>query len=341
MTKRLGCLALLFFIACARPRPVVEELTIEPERGEDSVIVTASAKFEMDPPNDRVRARAEAARAAALSSTDAWSIRFGRLSAPEEERLTYQKNRGVLESVVRSARISSDELQHLLSDTNITVHVVRGEGWRELTFYPGSGGRATREQQRELEAALDTWSQSVARYFTAVHHLYSYLRENPDRDRYVFAALISVNLDETPVTEDEAPLVEAVIDAMANIGDKMDAQEQSAMHLEEEADLVFNPFPARVVVNVPGEVISSEGFTAKGKSLVIEPVDLFAAITALEGKWIQPDPLAALLREERPTPEQLAEVPRKSEAVVSSSEIANAIREKLVRPRMYSVRWRD
>ena len=340
MTKRLGCLALLVFIACARPRPVIEELTIEPERGEDTVVVTAVTKFELNPQNDIARARVESARAAALSSTDAWSLRFARLSAPEEEWLTYQKSRGALEQVIHSARIPSDDLQPLLADTNITVHVVRGEGWRELTFYSGSGGRATREQQRELESALNTWSQSVARYFTALHHLYSYLRENPGRDRYVFAALIAENPDDAPVTEDETPLVDAVVDAMANIADAMDAQEARALQLEEEADLVFNPFPARVVVNVPGDVLSSEGFKAKGKELVIEPIDLFAAVSALEGRWIAPDPLAALLRDQKPTAEQLAEAPRKSEAVVSSGEIADAIREQLVHPRTYSVRWR-
>lgn len=341
MNRRLGCLILLLFVACARLRPVVEELTIEPERDEDTVVVTASTKFELNPQDEAMGARVEAARSAALSSTDAWSIRFSRLPAPEEERLTFQKSRGALASVIRSARIPSDDLQHLLSDTNITVDVLRGEGWRELTFYPGSGGRATRDQQREVEAALNVWSQSVARYFTTIHHLYSYLGENPARAEAVFAALTVDIVDEALVTEEEAPLVTAVVDAMKNIAEQMDAQENRAMHLEEAADLVFNPFPARVVVNVPGDVVSSEGFTAKGNGLAIEPVNLFAAISALEGRWIQPDPLAALLRDQRPTPTQLAAVPRKSQAVVNGGEIAGAIREQLVRPRMYSVRWRD
>jgi hypothetical protein len=339
MIKRLSCLV-LFLVACSRV-PVTEELTIEPDEDTDTVVVTASTTFELHARNDVARARVESGRAAALSATDPWSIRFARLSTPEEESVTYQKNRGALERVTRSARIPTDDLQHLLSDTNITVDILRGEGWREIAFYPGSGGRATREQQRELEATLTTWATSVARYFTAVHHLYSYLRVHPGRDRDVFAALVGNQQEEPPVTEEELPLVEAVIEAMGDIASAMDEHEGRAATLAEEADLVFNPFPARVVVRVPGEVISSEGFTAKSKELVIEPVDLFAAIAALEGRWIAPDPLAALLRDERPTPEQLAETPRKSEAVVSSSEIARAIREQLARPRGYSVRWRQ
>lgn len=339
MIKRLSCL-LVLLTACARV-PVTEELTIEPDRDTDTVVVTASMKFDLHPRNDVARARVESARAEALSGTDPWSIRFARLEVPDEERVTYQKSRGALAQVTRSARFPSDDLQALLADTNITVDVLRGEGWREISFYPGSGGRATREQQRELDLTLVRWSESVARYFTTVHHLYSYLRERPGRDRYVFAALVSENRDEAPVTEEEEPLVEAVIQAMGTLAEQMDVHEGRAATLVEEADLVFNPFPARVIVRVPGEVLSSEGFTAKGNDLAIEPVDLFAAVAALEGRWIAPDPLAALLRDERPTGEQLAAAPRKSEPVVSSSEVARAIREQLARPRVYSVRWRS
>jgi hypothetical protein len=108
-------------------------------------------------------------------------------------------------------------------------------------------------------------------------------------------------------------------------------------------DLIFNPFPARVTIRVPGDVLASEGFRKSGKSgdLVIEPIDLFAAIGELEGKWISPDPLVALLRDERPAPEDVAKLPRKSEAVVSGGEVARAIRDQLQRPRTYSVRWRS
>jgi len=330
---------LLVICACARV-PVTEELTIEPDEERDTVVVTASTTFLLNAPNDQLREQVESARAAALSNTDPWSIRFARLSTPEEERVTYQKNRGALERVIRSARIPADDLQDLLSDTNITVDVVRGDGWRELAFYPGTAGRATREQQREVEAAIAKWSESVARYFAAVHHLYRYIDEHPSRDRDLFAALVGDGKEEVPVTEEETLLADAVTQAMIAIAEEMDKQEGRAATLAEETDLVFNSFPARVVVRVPGDVISSEGFTAKDRELVIEPVDLLAALGSLEGRWISPDPLAAILRDKEPTPEQLAAMPRKSEEVVSSGEIARAIREELARPRAYSVRWR-
>jgi hypothetical protein len=317
--------------------PVTEELTIEPDEETDVVVVTASMTFLQNPPDGVLRERVESARTAAMSNTDPWSIRFARLSTPEEERVTVQKSRGVLERVTRSARIPSDDLQHLLSDANITVDVIRGEGWRELAFFPGAGGRATREQQREFDATLATWSESVARYFTAVHHLYTYLDRHPSRDRIVFEALAGEDEDQEKLdlTEEEAALAGAVVESMTAIADDVDEYEGRAATFAEEADLVFNPFPARVVVRVPGDVISSEGFTAKGKELTIEPVDLFAAISGLEGRWISPDPLAAIFRDEEVTPEQLAAAPRKSAAVVNSAEIARAIREQLARPGVF------
>lgn len=338
------CLLLVLATACSR-LPVSDELTIEPDRGRDSVLVTVTTTFSLRGGNDRTRERIEAARAAAISGTDAWSIRFGRLSMPEEERVTWQKSRGALERVTRAARIPGDDLQHLLSDTNITVDVLHGEGWSELTFYPGAGGRATRDQIRHFDGELTGWSAAVARYFSAIDDVYSYLRVNPSRARYVFAALLNekgADGAEPLVTEEELPLVEAVVAAMEEIGERMDASEGRAETFAEEADLMFNPFPARVVVRPPGEILSSEGFTAaKDGDLVIEPIDLFAAIAALEGRWISPDPLVALLRENPPPAEEVANLPRVSQKVVSSTEIAVAIREQLARPRTYTVRWRE
>ena len=328
----------VLLVSCVRP-PVTDELMIEPAKEDDTLVVTVTTKFALDPANEQVRARVDAARAAAQTQTDPWSLRFGRLDTPEEERLMIQKSRGAVERVTRSARIPSDHLQQLFSDTSITVDVLRGEDWRELTFYPGSGGRATREQQAQFDRELRVWSESVARYFTAIDHLYTYLNADPQRARYVFAMLL--NEQDAAVLEEEQPLVDAVIAAMEEIGERMDNQEGRAATFAEQADLIFNPFPARISVRTPTDVLSSEGFKSDKGELAIEPVDLFAAIAELEGRWISPDPLAALLRDDVPPSTQIAQQRRESKSVVSSTEIANAIRERLTRPRTYRVRWRD
>lgn len=345
MRNRAALTLLLFAAAACSRLPVTDEVTLEPSKYDDTMTVTVTRSFLLNAPDERIRSEVETARAAAVAGTDAWSVRFARLTTPYEERHTMEKTRGVLERVTRAARIPSDDLQHLLSDTGITVDVLRGEGWRELRLIPPSAGRATREQRDRFETTLDVWSRSVTRYFTAMHHLYRYLDEHPHRAQVMFAALLEEKgPDNLPVAvseTEEQPLLDAIAHSMDEISERMDADEAQSVLFAEEADLVFNPFPGRVVVRTPADVLESEGFAGKGNEVTIEPVDLFESLAGLEGKWIAPDPLAASLREQNVTSAQLAEAERSSTAIVSSSEVKRAIREQLVRPKMYSVRWRD
>jgi hypothetical protein len=183
----------------------------------------------------------------------------------------------------------------------------------------------------------------VARYFESLHHLYSYLDDQPQRARYVFAALVNEKGEdgsEPLVSEDEEPLVNGVLASMEAIATRLDAQQERGASLAEEADLLFNPFPARITVRVPGDVLASQGFPTEG-DLVIERVDLLSVVAELEGRWVSPDPLSLLLRDTTPTAAGMASLPRHAASVVSPGEIADAIRERMVRPRSYVVRFRD
>ena len=322
MKRRLALAALLVLAACGRP-PVRDEVTVQFHDDREDITVTAETRFERGASSQRV----EAARTAAIQGNDPWSVRFARVD-PQFDEVTFARQQGELGRVTRRIRIPAEDLQRVFSDTSITVTFMRGEGWRELSFFPGSSSRATREQTRHFDEELRSWSEEVARYFIAIDHLYDYLDEYPHRTKFVFAALLSEK--EPVVLEDEEPLLDAVIRAMERIGERMDARDDSAFTFAEEADLIFNPYPARLVVRVPRE-----------KDLVVEPVDLFETIAALEGKWISPDPLAALLKDESPTPEQLAALPRKSTSVINAAAIETTIREQLARPRNYTIRWAD
>ncbi|HUR82794.1 MAG TPA: hypothetical protein VM733_18690 [Thermoanaerobaculia bacterium] len=340
MRRRVLVATLLLFAACRR-LPVEDEVTIAPAENGDAITVSVTSDFWLDPPNDEVRARVDAARAAALANTDPWAIRFARLDTPMEERQTIEKTRGTVQRVTHAARIPADDLQQLFSDANITVDFVRGDGWRELRFYPGSDGRATREQREAFESTLQAWSRSVVRYFTAMDHLYKYMDHHPQRAEALFAALMEEK-DAPPIDEEEErPLVDAVIHSMDEIAQRMDTEE-GRNGIVELADLVFNPFPGRMVLKTPHDVLSSEGFEQPSKNeLTIEHVDLFASLKGLEGRWISPDPLAATLHDSEVTAAQLAEAERKSTTVVSATEVTRAIREQLARPKAYVVRWRS
>lgn len=343
MRKRVAAAALLLAAACVRP-PVQEQVTIE-FADDDTVVLTAQTNVETSASSsDAAKARAEAMRTALASGTDPWTLRFARLS-PQTETQTLRKSRGVLGHVSRSVRIPTADLQQAFSDLNITVTVVEGEGWRELTLYPGTSARASREQLMHFYGELRRWSDDVAQYYGAIARLYAYMDRQPHRAEPLFAALLSERgIDGVipAVAEDEQPLVENVVREMDRIAVRMDELDAQAVTFAEEADLVFNAFPARMVVRLPGEVLTFTGFTKEQDDrLVIEPVDLFASLGKLEGKWIHPDPLAAVLRDEEPSAAKLAAEERKFPKFVESNDISEAIRAELTRVPSYAVRWRN
>ena len=335
MRRRLLPLLLLLAVACAQP-PVQDEMTIE-LANDDSAVVTVVTTFNASPRTDAARKRVEAAREAAQTGTDAWSVRFARLS-PASEEVTMKRVRGTLQSITRSVSIDENELQHVFSDTPVTINVLRGEGWRELAIYPGTAGRATREQQRRFNEQLEAWSEDVAAYINAVYHLYAYLDLQPGRARDVYVTLMADETEESPLTDREQPLVKAVRQSIQKLMARAERENQQAELLDESADLIFNPFPARIKIRVPGDPILKEGF---GDDLVIEPVELDKAIGALEGRWISPDLLTASLRDEHMTPEQLSELPRRAISLASADDVAAALKEQFAQPRRYMVRWND
>lgn len=325
MLKRIALAAALLIAAACERRPVTDELTLD-FVDDETVIVTAVSQLYDD-----------AARDAALTGTDEWSVRFARLNA-EQERITFEKRNGTIEQVTHSMRIPRADLQRVFSDTNLTVSVTRGDGWSELHFYPGSGSRASREQHAHFDAALESWSEEAAKYFAAIHRLYGYMDANPDRVHLLWSAVLYEE-DRPVLFEEEEAYVDEVVRRMDELGSRMDEERRKAMRYAVEADLIFNPFPARITIEVPKDVLAKQGFEEK---LVIEPVNLLEALSSLEGRWITPDPFVALARDEpRPTSVTFQQRPRRSAVDVRASEIRDAVRERLARPVTYSVRWRD
>lgn len=310
--------ALLLAAACTR-RPA-DELTIELSRDDDQVIVTAESALD-----------STAVREAALAGVDPWGVRLGHVNA-EFERTTFERTRGTLDRVVHTIRIPRRDLQQVFSDTSITVHVTSADSFGELTFYPGTSTRASREQQEHFNAALARWSAAAARYYDAVHRLYNYMDANPDRVLDLYEAILApADVLLPALFEEEQPYVDQLLRTMDEVAARMDEEERDALLYAEEADKIFNPFPARVTVTVPGDT----------KPLVIEPIDLLEKVKTLEGRWISPDPLVAFLRDQKVTADDLARMPRRSTSSVRASDVEAALREQFSRPETYSIRWRD
>ena len=337
---RAGLAAAVFFFAGSCANIVHHDLTLTfDDRGERVTIAAATSLPASKESRDRTRD--DRLREDILAGGDEWSLRFANAS-PESDRVTFERARGELIRAEHVARIDTADLQKVFFDVAVSAVVTRGDGWAELAIYPGTSTRATRPQRDDAEKRLRAYSQRAVRYFDAVRAMYDYMNEHPQRAAELFAALFREADDPQPslINDEEHDLVTAVrktVDALA--------QDEDTAALEAEADLVYNPLPARIVVRVPGEPLIVEGFTrGKEGQLVAEPPSLLQAIASLEGRWVTPDPLAFSVRPGGggdPDKEAalIAAMPRRTTAVVGEIEVGDALVQKLRPAPRYRVRW--
>ncbi len=286
-------------------------------------------------------ARIEEEREALLAGRDEWSMRFANAD-PESDRVVLQRTHGQLKAVDHIASISPESLQKFFFDTHLTVTFSRREGWAELTIYPGSSERATRQQRQRVEKMLALYSERAADYFQAIRALYSYLDEKPQRAEDMFGAIFREEKDPPPrISEKERPLVDGVRSAI----DTMTSNETDTGTIDRDFDFVFNPFPAELKVVVTGDALAVEGFTKMPEhAFVAKMATALEAVAMLEGRWITPDPLAAAFAApENAKSEEiaasLAAQPRHAEPVVTASDVASALMEKMRPAPRYRLRW--
>lgn len=287
------------------------------------------------------RARDDRLREDILAGRDEWSMRFANAN-PESYRVVLDRAHGELIHAERIARIDNADLQKVFFDVAVSAVVTRGDGWAELAIYPGTSTRATRSQRDDAEKKLRAYSEQAVRYFDAVRILYGYLDQNPPRATDVFATLFLDEKDPQPptISDEEHDLITAVRKSIDGLTENDDTEQ-----LEAEADLVYNPMPARIVVHVPSEPLIVEGFArGKGGELVAEPPSLLEAVASLQGHWVTPDPLAFALRPDSgsdPAKEAslIAAMPRHTTAVIGAIEVGDALVQTLRPAPRYRVRW--
>jgi len=289
------------------------------------------------------RAQVDAVREALVGGRDEWSLRLAN-AEPKHDRVVFEHDRGQLSYVERSATIDAADLQKFFYDVPVTSSVLRGDGWAELSIYPGASTRATNAQRAEVEKKLDRYSARAVRYFGAVRALYAYLDERPQRADDIILALFRDKDDDPlpPLTKSELDLAD---DVRHRVDGLLDSEGESTTQIEREADLVFNPFPAKLIVHVPGEPLLVEGFSREmGGGLVAQTPSLLEAIASLEGRWISPDPIAFALQPDRKmgsaqTAALFAQLPRHAAPVVGAGEVAEALTKKMRPAERYRVRF--
>jgi hypothetical protein len=338
--RRIFLAAAVFAFAASCGTIVHHDLTLTFDDDPERVTVAAATSIPTTK-DSKDRARDDHLREDILAGRDEWSMRFANAN-PESYRVILDRARGELIRAERSARIDSADLQKVFFDVSVSAVVTRGDGWAELAIYPGTSTRATRPQRDDAEKKLRAYSERAVRYFAAVRTMYDYMNEHSARAKEIFAALFRDEDDGEPmlITAEEHDLVINLRKAL-NALTKDDDTEQ----LEAEADLVYNPLPARIVVHVPGEPVAVEGFASgKDHELVAEPPSLLQAVASLEGRWVTPDPLAFATRPDAgndPASEAalIAAMPRRTSVVVGAIEVSDAIVQKLRPAPRYRVRW--
>lgn len=329
--------------ACAIRPPVTHQVTIG--FGDDPQLVTVTATTRFNEVSGRaVRERADALRSAIAAGQDEWTLRFNAVNA-ERERASIEKRRGMIVRAERQVTVRREDLQRAFSDLPLTFSITTDHGSTELAIYPGSSSRATRQQREHVDTQLSAWSADAARYFRALDALYGWIRANPNRAEPVFRILF--NPDEKSVIDEEQALIDTVIDAMDRVLARMERGDDDLYSLDEETDLVFNPFPAEIFVETPHDIAAVEGFEKQQADLAVIPhAGLLDAIGALEGRWVSPDPLAIVVRADGedsklPKPAELAAMPRHSDGTVTADEIRAAVIKRLTPAAAYRVRWTE
>jgi hypothetical protein len=338
--KRATFAAAVFLLAASCADIVHHDLTLTfDDRGERVTIAAATSIPATKESHDR--ARDDRLREDILAGRDEWSLRFANAN-PDSERIMLDRAHGELLRAERIARIDVADLQKVFFDVAVSAVVTHGDGWAELAIYPGTSTRATRPQRDEAEKMLGLYSERALRYFEAVRFMYDYMSMHRPRAPELFVALFRDADDPQPslINDEEHDLVEAVRKSINAL-----TEDEATNRLEAEADLVYNPLPARIVVRVPGEPLVIEGFAlGKEGELIAEPPSLLEAVASLEGRWVTPDPLAFAMRPGGGgDPEKeaaiIAALPRRATPVVGAIEVADALVQKLRPASRYRVRW--
>jgi hypothetical protein len=343
-------LTALTLSGCFEPA-VIEKLTLD---FKSSSAVEVAIDVVVAPPSEiqsaSARERADRYRKELDNQYDAWSRRFADLDA-QSERFLREVEARALKHVARSAVVRPEALQRFFADTGVTVSMIEGHGWRELSLYPGTSTRATTRQRAEMKRQVDRWSAHLSDYFASLEKLYRYLEHHPDRAESAFAGVLEEVVPNPPddpsgLTIEEQELVGGVRAAMEPVTAALVAEDEQAYSLDELTSLVYDPFPCEVIVRVSGRILESEGFEeVEEDELRVPPLRLWTQLEQLQEPWIRPDPLLVLVRAIRSREDQLdlsafSQQERQVLAVPSAAQIRTAMEDRLVRTPLYRVRWR-
>jgi hypothetical protein len=319
-------------------------------QADGSLVITAATRVNELPgsgDNAALLRRLEEVRQMLERGDDDWRRRFG-LIDPLAERVVLDRVGGEVTEMRRSAAgVDAEGLRSLFADTGVAALLQVDEGRAELAISAGPSRRATREQRQAVGAAVGRWSEVLARYAGDVDALYRFLGERPERAHACLSVLFSA-LTRTPgeeLDEREAALVGAVDGDVSEAVQVFDLAEGEPYTVNELSHLVFDPFPGRVLVHTASAPEEIEGFARlPDGALEIPGLGLWEAFAALEGRWLDPDPLLAIVQHQRDRSrpfdlDAFVALPRRSAPPADAAAVRAALAALLAPAPVYRAVW--
>lgn len=346
----LAGILLLPLSSCFEP-PVREDLKLRFFLN-GAVVATSTVQI-ADPSetNPALERRLAETRREILDGTDAWTARFAS-GEPAAERFSWEKQLGALRSATRSAVFAEPKgLEAFFRDTSVSVTytIDPEQGVAELSIVPGVSTRATRRQWEETEKTMGSWTEAIAEYLEAGESLYTYLDSHPDRARACLGTVFAERLSEEEakmletLTPNEEEIVGRLDEAMGKVLEVLAVPSGGAYSPDEVSHLVYDPFPARLAVKLPGKPLEAEGFLRDNDGAFIVPSPgLWEALRSLEGRWISPDPALSFVEKDFDLGTFLGK-PRQAapkHRLPSVQEVRSAIEARLKPAPLYRASWR-
>ena len=351
----LGVLVCLALASCFDP-PVRESLLLR-FLPNGAVVATSTVEIaDTGTVNAAVERRVNEVRRALLEGSDPWAARFA-AAEPAAERFSWEKRLGDLRGASRSAVIAEPRnLAAVFGDTALSVNYEVDSGQRiaELTIVPGPSSRASRKQREDLDRVMETWTAALAEYLAAAQQLYAYLEERPERAHACFGTLFAEQLSEDDVgsleelTKEEEKTVGRLDEATRQVLEVLVVPDNGSYSPDEVSHLVYDPFPARLAVKLPGSPLSVEGFAPGTKgTLSVPSLGLWEALKSLEGRWLAPDPVIFYVASGQSGKDadldlflQRARKSAPAHLLPSAGEVRAALEERLRPAPVYRAEWR-
>lgn len=278
---------------------------------------------------------------------DPWSRRVVD-AAPQSDEENVERVEGRVVAVTRTAHFDDREaLDRLFRDTAVTTAYRERDGTATWELHPSAGTAVTVAERRRTTREVEAWAAKAARYLRAEHALWRHLDANPDAAPACFAAIDAESADGLEPLE--ASLVTEAIDSMREVWGAIFVEEGKEDTLEERTNRAFDPFPARLLVRVDGEILEREGFVDGPDGALSAPrTGVWESFLGLEGRWVEPDLALAMWRDAQDerglrygSAERFAALPRRiSSTAPTEGEVTEAILAALRPAPVYRVLWK-